>query len=261
MHKRVLAACVLAALTRIPFAFAAEAPPPSPESRDWSWNGVFGHYEDDDLQRGFQVYKEVCAGCHSIRLISFRNLSDPGWGIGFTNDQVKEIASEYEVTDGPDDEGEMFDRTAVPSDPFPNPYPNDNAAAASNGGAIPPDLSLINKARLSGPDYVYALLTGYEDPPAELADAGPEGKYYNTYFPGNWIAMAPPLYDEAVEYVDGTPATMAQHAHDVVSFLNWTAEPELEERKAMGLKVMLFLIVLTAMLYAVKRKIWSDIEH
>lgn len=254
------------ALTAIAAAFAVTAftggaakaagDAPVPEAQDWSWQGLFGTYDRAQLQRGFQVYKNVCAGCHSLRFIAFRNLE----GIGFNEEQIKAIAAEYDIEDGPNDDGDMFTRPGIPADYFPSPFPNEKAAAASNGGAIPPDLSLMNKARVNGPDYVFGLLTGYEDEAPEGFDLA-DGKYYNHYFPGHQIAMAPPLYDEAVEYTDGTPATVEQHARDITAFLNWTAQPELEERKALGMKVILFLIVLTAMLYAVKRKIWRDVEH
>ncbi|WP_033068337.1 cytochrome c1 [Thalassospira australica] len=254
------------ALTAIATAFAVTAftggtakaagDSPVPPAQEWSWQGLFGTYDRAQLQRGFQVFKNVCAGCHSLRFIAFRNLE----GIGFNEDQIKAIAAEYDIEDGPNDDGDMFDRPGIAADYFPSPFPNEKAAAASNGGAIPPDLSLMNKARVNGPDYVFGLLTGYEDEAPEGFDLA-DGKYYNHYFPGHQIAMAPPLYDEAVEYTDGTPATVEQHARDITAFLNWTAQPELEERKALGMKVILFLIVLTAMLYAVKRKIWRDVEH
>lgn len=242
-------------------------------SQDWSFNGIFGTYDRASLQRGFQVYKEVCASCHSLDLIAFRNFE----ALGYTEDEVKAIAAEYEVTDGPNDDGDMFDRTAIPADKWPAPFANEKAAASANGGAYPPDLSLITKARGSGgdsairvsllqpggfplgADYVYALLTGYlEEAPAdfELAD----GKYYNTYYPGHAISMAPPLLEDAVEYADGTAASVEQLSKDVVTFLAWASEPELEQRKQMGIKVILFLIVLTAMLYALKRKIWADLH-
>jgi ubiquinol-cytochrome c reductase cytochrome c1 subunit len=254
------------ALTAIAAAFAVTAftggaakaagDAPVPEAQDWSWQSLFGTYDRAQLQRGFQVYKNVCAGCHSLRFIAFRNLE----GIGFNEDQIKAIAAEYDIEDGPNDDGDMFTRPGIPADYFPSPFPNEKAAAASNGGAVPPDLSLMNKARVNGPDYVFGLLTGYEEEAPEGFDLA-DGKYYNHYFPGHQIAMAPPLYDEAVEYTDGTPMTLEQHARDVTAFLNWTAQPELEARKALGMKVILFLIVFTAMLYAVKRKIWRDVEH
>ena len=224
-----------------------------PPARDWSFDGMFGTFDRGAVQRGFQVYQEVCAACHSLKLVAYRNLS----GIGLSEDQIKAIAAEVEVTDGPNDEGEMFQRPAKPSDRFVKPFANDNAARAANNGALPPDLSLMVKARKGGADYLHALLTGYkEEPPAGIKLS--EGMNYNLYFPGNQIAMAPPVADDAVEYADGTKATADQIATDVATFLAWAAEPELEERKRLGIKVLLFLIVLTAMMYALKRQIWSD---
>jgi ubiquinol-cytochrome c reductase cytochrome c1 subunit len=224
-----------------------------PPARDWSFDGMFGTFDRGAAQRGFQVYQEVCAACHSLKLVAYRNLS----GIGLSEDQIKAIAAEVEVTDGPNDEGEMFQRPARPSDRFVKPFANDNAARAANNGALPPDLSLMVKARKGGADYLHALLTGYkEEPPAGIKLS--EGMNYNLYFPGNQIAMAPPVADDAVEYADGTKATADQIATDIATFLAWAAEPELEERKRLGIKVLLFLIVLTAMMYALKRQIWSD---
>ena len=224
-----------------------------PPSRDWSFHGMFGTFDRGAVQRGFQVYQEVCAGCHSLKLVAYRNLS----GIGLSEDQIKAIAAEFEVTDGPNDEGDMFQRPAKPSDRFVMPFANANAARAANNGALPPDLSLIVKARKGGADYLHALLTGYkEEPPAGVKLS--EGMNYNVYFPGNQIAMAPPVADDAVEYADGTTATADQIATDIATFLAWAAEPELEDRKRMGIKVLLFLIVLTAMLYALKRQVWRD---
>ena len=224
-----------------------------PPSRDWSFHGMFGTFDRGAVQRGFQVYQEVCAACHSLKLVAYRNLS----GIGLSEDQIKAIAAEFEVTDGPNDEGEMFQRPAKPSDRFVMPFANDNAARAANNGALPPDLSLVTKARKGGADYLHALLTGYkEEPPAGVKLS--EGMNYNVYFPGNQIAMAPPVADDAVEYADGTKATADQIASDITTFLAWAAEPELEERKRLGLKVLLFLIVLTAMMYALKRQVWRD---
>ena len=225
------------------------------EKQNWSFDGVFGKFDKAALQRGFQVYKEVCAGCHGLEYIAFRNLTE----LGLNVDQVKAIAAEYEVEDGPDDEGEMFTRPAILSDILPSPFANDNAARASNNGALPPDLSLIAKARTGGPDYLHALLTGYVDAPADVKIN--EGMSYNPYFPGNQIAMPPPIDDDAVEYTDGTPATVDQVSLDVVQFLMWAAEPKLEIRKRMGIKVILFLLVLTALFYASKRKVWSRIDH
>ena len=188
-----------------------------------------------------------------MSLVAYRNLT----GIGLSEDQITAVAAEYEVTDGPNEEGEMYSRPAKPSDRFVAPFANDNAARASNNGALPPDLSLMAKARKGGPDYLYALLTGYKEESPEGVTLM-EGMQYNVYFTGNQIAMAPPLADDAVEYQDGTKPTLAQLAQDVTTFLNWAAEPELEERKRMGIKVLLFLIVLTAMMYALKRQVWRD---
>ena len=220
---------------------------------DWSFEGLFGTYDRASAQRGLQVYREVCAGCHALNLVAFRNLVD----LGYDEDMVGAIAAEYTVMDGPDDDGEMFERAGRDSDRLPSPYANDNAARASNGGALPPDLSLIVKARADGADYLYSLLTGYQEPPAD-AEEGPEGMYYNAYFPGHWIAMPPPLDAGLVEYADGTEASVDQMAKDLTTFLAWAAEPTLEARKRTGLKVILFLIVLTGLLYATKRRIWAD---
>jgi len=223
-------------------------------AQDWSFSGIFGTFDRAAAQRGLQVYREVCAGCHSLKRIAFRNLADLGYGA----EEIKAMAAEATVVDGPDDDGEMFERTGRASDYFPSPFPNDKAAAASNGGAVPPDLSLMVKARAGGADYLYALLTGYEEPPADFEML--EGLSYNAYFPGHQIAMAQPLDDDAVEYADGTAATLDQMSHDISVFLAWTAEPEMEERKQTGIKVILFLLVLTGLLYAVKRKIWADLH-
>ncbi len=233
-------------------AWAVEAK--DPPEHDWSFSGIFGQFDRAALQRGFQVYREVCSGCHSLRFIAFRNLE----ALGYSEEEIKAIAAEYTVVDGPDEEGEMFERPARPADRFPKPFPNDRAAAAVNNGAVPPDLSLMVKARPGGADYVRAFLTGYETAPEDVELL--LGQTYNAYFPGNLTAMAPPLFDEAVEYADGTPATVEQMAEDVTHFLAWTAEPEMEERKRMGMKVMLFMLVFTGLLYAAKRKVWSDLH-
>ncbi|MDC0033221.1 cytochrome c1 [Alphaproteobacteria bacterium] len=223
-------------------------------AQHWSFQGLFGTFDRGALQRGFQVYNEVCAGCHSLRLVAYRNLAD----IGFTEDQIAQIAAEKDVTDGPNDEGEMFDRPAKASDRFVSPFPNENAARAANNGAFPPDLSLIIKARKDGANYLHALMVGYKEPPA--GTTMPEGMAYNEYFPGSQIAMPAPISEDAVEYADKTKATVAQMASDVTTFLAWAGEPELEARKRMGVKVLLFLVVLTGLLYAVKRRIWSDVR-
>ncbi|MEX0697008.1 MAG: cytochrome c1 [Dongiaceae bacterium] len=233
-------------------ARAAEAPT-APE-QPWSFAGIFGTFDRAAQQRGFQVYNQVCSGCHGLSFVAYRNLE----AIGFTADDVKAIAAEREVTDGPNDEGEMYQRPARPSDPFVSPFPNDQAARVANNGALPPDLSLITKARPNGANYLHGLLVGYGEPPADVTV--PDGMYYNAYFAGQQIAMPPPLSEGAVEYADGTPATVEQMAEDVTVFLSWAAEPELEARKRMGVKSMLFLIVFTGMLYAVKRKVWMKLH-
>jgi ubiquinol-cytochrome c reductase cytochrome c1 subunit len=220
----------------------------------WPFEGVFGHFDRAAAQRGLQVYREVCSTCHSLKYIAFRNLAE----LGYSEDEVKAIAAQYQITDGPDDQGEMYQRPGKPTDTSPAPFPNEQAARAANGGALPPDLSLITKARAGGADYVYSLLQGYREPPA--GESGPEGTYYNVYFPGHWIAMPPPLSDGQVSYADGTEATVEQMAADVTSFLAWAAEPTLEVRKQSGLKVMLFLIVLTALFYATKRRVWAHVH-
>jgi ubiquinol-cytochrome c reductase cytochrome c1 subunit len=224
----------------------------APMTRAWSHDGIFGTYDRAAAQRGLQVYRQVCAGCHGIRQIDFRNLVD----LGFSADEVRALAGEYMVTDGPDDFGEMFQREAIPSDGFPSPFPNPQAARAANAGAYPVDLSLITKARHNGDNYLYSLLRGYQAPPAGAEPL--EGLHYNPYFPGGWLAMPPPLMEGVVQYADGTEATVEQMAADVTVFLAWAADPMLEERKRTGLKVMLFLIVLTGLFYATKRKIWAD---
>lgn len=233
-------------------ARAEEAP--APPHQDWSFNGVFGTFDRASAQRGFQVYKEVCANCHSLRLLSYRNLR----GLGYSEDEVKAIASQYQVTDGPNDQGEMYRRPALPSDRFVAPFANEQAARAANNGAYPPDLSVITKAREGGADYIYAFLTGFGEPPADITLM--PGMNYNLYFPGHQVAMPNILTDNAVTYQDGTPATKQQEAWDVVNFLMWTAEPHMEARKEMGVKVVLFLLVFTGMMYAVKRKVWADVH-
>ena len=252
--RRTLGA-ILAALALAGASPAMAADAVAPPSVKWTFDGLFGSFDRAALRRGFQVYTEVCAVCHSLRLVHYRNLT----AIGFSEDQVKALAAEVEVTDGPDAEGEMFDRPARPSDRFVSPFANDNAARAANNGALPPDLSLVTKSRIGGPDYIHGLMVGYREAPAEMEMA--EGMDYNAYFPGHQIAMPAPLSEELVEYADGTEATVGQMAKDVTQFLVWAAEPELEERKRMGVKVVLFLVLLTGMLYAVKRAIWSDVPH
>ncbi len=233
-------------------AAAADAhhAPELPE-QDWHFQGPFGSYDRAALQRGFQVYKQVCAACHGMKRVAYRNLS----ALGYTEDQIKSVAAEYNFTDGPDDEGEMFERPGKPSDHFKSPYLNDNQAKASNNGALPPDLSLIVKARVGGPDYVYGILTGYSEAPAGVELAA--GQHYNKYMAGNKIAMPAPLIEGAVAYEDGSPTTVDQYAHDVTQFLAWASEPEMEERKQTGIKVIIFLAVFAFLMYRVKKKIWE----
>ena len=226
-----------------------------PQKMRWSFDGFFGSVDKASAQRGFQIYKEICSSCHSLKLLSYRNLQD----IGFSEDEVKFIASEYLVQDGPDDEGEMFDRPGLASDRFVGPYANENQARAANGGAIPPDLSLIMKARHDGPNYVYSLLTGYKDAPEGFEMA--EGKNYNPYFEGRQIAMPAPITDDAqIDYNDGTYAAKEQMVIDVVNFLQYAAEPETEKRKKMGVRTMIFLFALFIILIAAKKAVWRDVK-
>ena len=255
MIRTALVAVVVAvtALMTSSSADAAGDAPHAPEHH-WSFSGLFGTYDRAALRRGFEVYKGVCSGCHGLRLVAYRNLMD----IGFTEAEVKAIAADVDVPAEPNEEGEIEDRPGIPADRFQSPFANENAARASNGGALPPDLSLIIKARLNGPNYVNGLLTGYKDAPA--GEEVPEGMYYNANFSGHLIAMAPPLSDEGVDYADKTKATVKQQAEDVVTFLTWAAQPELEERKRMGVKVIMFLLLMTGLLYVVKRRIWADVH-
>ncbi len=229
-----------------------------PKDEEWSFSGIFGTYDRAALQRGFQVYKQVCAACHAVNLMSYRNLSQPG-GPEFTPAQVKVLAAEVDVQDGPNDEGDMFDRPGRPSDRFVSPFPNEEAARAANGGALPPDLSVLVKTRKNGANYLYSLLTGYQDPPAGMTLR--DGVNYNPYFVGHQIAMPPPLSEDAVEYTDGTKPTVENMAKDIVTFLTWTSEPHMEARKTMGFKVLIYLLILAGLLYATTRKLWSGIKH
>ena len=224
---------------------------------DWSFKGIFGTFDRTSLQRGYQVYQEVCSGCHSIQHLSYRNLSEKG-GPEFTLDEAKAIAEQFEITDGPNDEGEMFTRSRRLSDKFASPFPNVQAATIANGGAYPPDMSVLVKARKGGADYIYSLLLGYEEPPAgyELD----EGIYYNKYMPGQKIMMSKPLFEGSVEYSDGTQATEEQLAKDVTTFLVWAAEPHLEASHKMGFKVFLYLIILLTLVYLSKQKVWSRLD-
>ena len=221
----------------------------------WSFEGPLGKFERASLQRGYQVYTEVCSGCHSMDLLSYRNLIQPG-GPEFSEKQAKAMAAMFEVETGPDQDGEMFMRSAILSDKFVSPWENEQQARAANGGAYPPDLSVIVKARPNGADYIYSLLLGYKDAPegTELDD----GVYYNEYAKGMRIAMPQVLYEDGVEYTDGTASTEEQMAHDVTTFLTWSAEPKLEERKRMGFKVIIYLLILAFLFYFTNKSIWKD---
>ena len=234
-------------------ALAAGEATAIPDHR-FSFEGLFGTYDRASAQRGFQVYKEVCAACHAMKQLSYRNLRE----LGLSDAEVRAIAATVDVQDGPNDEGQMFERAARPSDRFRSPFPNENAARAANNGAYPPDLSVIAKAREGGADYLYALLTGYSDPPDGVTLM--DGMNYNRYFPGHQIAMAQPLNEGQVTFHDGTNATVEQMAHDVATFLAWAAEPEMEERKRMGVRLIMFLTILGGLAYAVKRRIWQDVH-
>ena len=224
---------------------------------NWSFKGLTGKFDRASLQRGFQVYKEVCSSCHSMQYLSYRNLGESG-GPEFSEAEVKAIAASIEIADGPDSQGEMFTRPGRPSDKFKSPYPNVNASTAANGGAYPPDMSVLVKARPGGSNYIYSVLMGYEEPPAGMILD--DGVYYNKYMIGNKIKMSAPLSEDIVEYSDGTNATVDQMAKDVTTFLSWTAEPELEERHKTGVKVIIYLILLTILVYLSMKKIWSRID-
>jgi ubiquinol-cytochrome c reductase cytochrome b/c1 subunit len=274
--KRIAAVVLVACVVSVPVAApAAEAE--HPPKQKWSFSGPFGKFDRAQVQRGLRIYREVCQACHGLSYVSFRNLAEPG-GPGFTNAQAAVIASEYKIKDGPNDAGEMFERDGRIADRFPNPFPNDAAARASNNGVVPPDLSVMAKARTyergfpwflldiftmfqeQGVDYLTALLRGYEEPPA--GTTLPPGTHYNRYFPGHAISMPPPLTNDQVAYTDGTPTTVEQYAKDVSAFLAWTAEPHMEARKRIGFQAMIFLIVFSVLLFFVKKKVWRGVhEH
>jgi ubiquinol-cytochrome c reductase cytochrome b/c1 subunit len=275
MSRTILALAVagslsgLAALGPQPAA-AQEHESPTPPRQVWSFSGPFGTFDRAQLQRGFKVYREVCSVCHGLKYVAFRNLAD----LGYSEAQVKQIASEYKIKDGPNDQGEMFERDGRPADYFPTPWANENAARAQYNG-VPPDMSVLAKARSyergfpwfifdiftqvqeQGPDYIHALMTGYKEKPPE-GFALPPGAFYNEYFPGHSIAMPPPLSDGRVDYTDGSPTTVDQYAKDVAAFLMWAAEPHMEQRKRIGFQVMIFLLVFAGLLYFTKKKVWAD---
>jgi ubiquinol-cytochrome c reductase cytochrome c1 subunit len=223
----------------------------------WSFKGITGKFDRSSLQRGFQVYKEVCSSCHSMQFLSYRNLGEEG-GPEFSIKEVKAIAASVEVEDGPDSQGEMFTRQGRPSDKFVSPYPNVNASMAANGGAYPPDMSVLVKARPGGANYIYSILMGYEEVPAGFNLE--EGVYYNKYMSGNKIKMSAPLSDEIIEYTDGTVASVDQMSKDVTTFLTWAAEPELEARHKTGVKVLIYLILLSILVYLSMKRVWSRID-
>jgi ubiquinol-cytochrome c reductase cytochrome c1 subunit len=256
-----------------PASAAGEAE--KPPQMEWSWTGPFGTFDRASAQRGLQVYTQVCSSCHGLEQVAYRNLT----ALGYTEDQVKEFAAQFEVQDGPDEFGDMFFRPAEPSDKFVSPFPNEQAARAANGGAYPVDLSLIAKNRAhgfggigqnflamlqikgssSGADYIHALLgLGYVDAPEDVNLL--PGQWYNKYMPGGAIAMPPPIYPDGVEYEDGTEATVEQQAYDVATFLAWAAEPTLEQRKQTGVGVLIFLALFTGLMIAVKRQTWANVK-
>jgi ubiquinol-cytochrome c reductase cytochrome c1 subunit len=241
------------ALAAVTGAVAQEIPEPA--KQDWSFYGAFGTYDRAALQRGFQVYREVCAACHTMNLLAYHDLE----GIGYTLPEIKAIAASVSVPDDPDDTGEVKDRPGRPSDHFKAPFANEKAAQAANNGALPKDLSLIVRGRNYGPDYIYALMTSFGPPPASIKLA--KGMNYNAAFPGGQIAMPPPLSDDRVTYADGTKATLSQEAHDVATFLSWASDPHLEDRHRLGARVMIFLLAFSGVMYGVKRKIWSNVAH
>ena len=230
---------------------------PEIEAQSWTFSAPFGTYDNAQLQRGFQVYKDVCSNCHSMRLLSYRNLGEPG-GPEFSPKAVATLAGQVQVTDGPNEKGEMFQRPARPVDHFRSPFANEQLARNANGGALPPDLSVVAKAREGGPDYIYALLTGYTDEPAGFDVA--QGLHYNKAFPGHQIAMPQPLSDGVTSYTDGTPKTLDNYARDVSAYLMWAAEPKLEERHKTGARVLLFLVVFMAIMYLAKRTVWAKLH-
>ena len=285
LKTAILAAAATLGLTMGVANAAGAYPILKPKEVDWTFAGLFGHYDKQQLQRGFQVYREVCASCHSMDLVAFRHLED----LGYSEDQVRTIAAEYEVVDPePNDEGEMFTRAGLPKDYFPSPWANTQEGAYANNGAYPPDFSTLAKARAvergfpqfvfdiftgyqeSGPDYIYSLLTGYEYTQEEVAETKPEvatyeiadTAYFNPYFiAGPALAMPQVLYEDSVEYADGTPATLEQQAADVAAFMKWAAEPHLDERKQLGFVVLLFLLIFGVLMYFVKKRVWADQAH
>lgn len=278
MMKRLLVKLGVAAIAMTVAAtsvYAAAYPKNKPREQDWSFAGPFGTFDKGQLQRGLKIYVENCSACHALSRVYFRNLAD----LGYSDEQIAALAEQYEVEDGPDEFGDTFFRPAQASDAFPSPFPNQEAARAANAGAYPPDLSLMAKARApkrgfpqfvidpfvnyteNGPDYIYSLLTGYKDEIPDDVEVS-DGLWYNPYFAnGVALAMAPPLFEDMHVYDDGTPATIDQMSKDISAFLMWTAEPHLEERKQLGFRVLVFLLIFAALLYLSKKQVWSRVDH
>lgn len=266
IHRLLAAAFAVVALTA-PSALAAAGDQKKPEEHEWSFEGPFGTFDQASLQRGFHVYEQVCSACHGMRQLDFRHLGSEGGPFYMdeypspnNNPVVRAIAANATVEDGPDEYGDMFERPGRPSDDLPRPYANEQQARASNGGAYPPDLSVIIKARYGGAEYIRSLLLGYDEEAPEDLDLRP-GQYYNPYMAGQVIAMPPQLWPDLVEYEDGTEATPEQMAHDVTAFLVWASEPHMEARKRMGLMVMIYLLILSGLLYAAYRQVWRNVKH
>jgi ubiquinol-cytochrome c reductase cytochrome c1 subunit len=259
MRARFIAAGLGLVMLTGPAVAPAQEATPALAKQAWPFEGVFGAFDRASAQRGFQVYNEVCSNCHALHLVAYGDLGSdgPGGGLGFSLDEVKAIAAAKQVPDT-NDQGEPITRPALPADHFVSPFANEKAARATNNGALPPDLSLIVKAREGGPDYLYDLLTGYKEPPPDMKMG--EGMNYDEFFPGHQIAMPQPLNDNSVTFADGTPATLDQEAYDVVNFLAWAAEPTLEDRHRTGIKVIVFLLAMTGILYAGKRRIWAAVH-
>ena len=279
MFGATLFAAPVSCLAEEPAAAAASHEAPIPPRQDWSFAGFFGKYDQAQLQRGFQVFREVCSNCHSADHLAFRNLAEPG-GPEFSVEQVKALAAQYKIKDGPNDAGDMFERPGRPSDYWPSAFANANQARTANSGALPPDMSVLAKARgikrgfpwfifealpgfayqEQGVDYIVALMTGYEDdaPKGVTLDAG---QNFNHYFPGNKLMMPKPLSDGQVAYTDGAPQTLQQYSKDVAAFLMWTAEPKLDVRKKTGFRVLIVLAILAGLFYATKKRIWADVQH
>jgi ubiquinol-cytochrome c reductase cytochrome c1 subunit len=262
--RRIILAVVtiVAGIAALLIVLASPVPHSTVKTQEWGFNGFFGSFDQAQLKRGFQVYKDVCSACHSMNLLHYRDLEK----IGFSEDEVKSIAADVQVQDGPNDAGDMFDRPGKPSDPFKAPFANEQQARASNNGALPPDFSLIAKSRAGagftgyeGADYIYSLMTSYQDPPPAGFKLG-ANMHYNEAFKGHQIAMPPPLSDDAVSYADGTKASLDQEAKDVANFLTWASETDLEERHRTGIKAILFLVIFTLLAYATKRRVWADVH-